>query len=97
MLLENLLVKMNIEINIIRAKMEDAGLSTMVRLKQQKYQTTGIRGYISQIIKLKIYIKFKNMIGKNLINQIKQNLKTHIDQIKKITKLKKNISRGKNN
>ena len=54
----------------MRTKMVKDGLSTLKKLMQAKYLLNGIRGCILHQIELKRIITWKNMSGKNRINQI---------------------------
>ena len=65
-----------------------------MRLMHLKYPMNGILGYILLLIRLKIFMISKNMIGKNLTNQIRQALTILIIQTKRFIK---SIKAGKVN
>ena len=92
--LENLLEQTLLEINIMKIKKEKDGLFTQMRLMQVKYLWSGILGCISRQIKSKKIMIWKNMNGKNLINQITLEQKRLIIQIKIKMLLTKNIKLG---
>ena len=61
----------------------------------QKFQMNGIHGYILLKTKLRTYMSSKNLIGKNLTNQIWQVQIKRIAQKAILMHLKKNIKLGK--
>jgi hypothetical protein len=68
--LVSLLDKILLETNTTKIANEKDGLFIQVRLMLQKYQLSGIHGYTLRLIKLKKNTNWKNMLGKNHINQI---------------------------
>ena len=68
-----------------------------MRLMHLKYPMNGILGYILLLIRLKIFMISKNMIGKNLTNQIRQALTILIIQTKTIIRFIKSTKAGKVN
>jgi hypothetical protein len=68
-----------------------------MRLMHLKYPMNGILGYILLLIRLKIFMISKNIIGKNLTNQIRQALTILIIQTKTIMRFIKSTKAGKVN